>query len=287
MLSSVALRNLTAAVMLAGVLVGCGSSGPEAPKPRVPKIAFNDGWQSVFVMNLDGSEVVRIGAGSDPAFAPDGSKIVVGGRAIATMDPDGGNVVELAVDGYGPTFSPDGTRIAFARRGAIHVMNSDGSEPKQLTATPDPTGPGQASSQSPAFSPDGSTIAFTRNGGIWLMEADGSNPRPLLADPHWNSDPTFTPDGTGIVFSSNRGGKDRSEIYHMNVDGTGVRPLTDDWTVHPTFSPDGTKILFTRNPAPEPGAEIWVMNSDGTAAQRISDPRQTAQHPGWGAVAAN
>ncbi|MFI9402720.1 hypothetical protein [Nocardia sp. NPDC052316] len=292
----VALRHVVIGAALSGLIVGCGSDpeppsnpgqSPRSEQPRrLEKVVFEDGWQSVFVMNPDGTDVVRIGAGNHPSFARDGSKIVVGGAAISTMDPDGGNVRRLTDGGYHPKFSPDGARIAFARGGAIYAINADGGDLKQLTALPDPTappGPGQASSQNPAFSPDGSKILFTRSGAIWVMAADGTHARQVLADPFWNSDPVFTPDATKIVFTSNRGGKNRSEIYVMHANGADVRPLTDDATVHPSFSPDGSKIVYTRNPAPEPGAQIWVMNSDGSNARQLTDPKQTAQHPSWGA----
>ncbi|MFQ6393489.1 TolB family protein [Nocardia sp. KC 131] len=278
-------------VVLSGLIVSCDSdpdqSSPER-SPRPAKIAFTDDWQSIFVMNPDGTGVTRIGDGSDPSFAPDGSRIVVGGRSISTMDPDGGNLAKLTDGGYNPRFSPDGTRIVFARGGIIFVMNADGGELKQLTATPDNFGgaaPAAASSQNPAFSPDGTKITFTRSAAIWVMESDGTAARQLLADPYFNSEPVFTPDGAGIVFTSNRGGKNRSEIYAMDVHGDHVRPLTDDSTGDPSFSSDGTQILFTRStrdPASEAGPEVWVMNSDGGNPHRLTDPKQTAQHPSWG-----
>ncbi|MFD0361361.1 hypothetical protein ACFQZZ_07870 [Nocardia sp. GCM10030253] len=288
------IRNLTPtgwgavaiAVVLSGLIVSCGPDPEQSPRP--PKIAFADSWQSVYVMNPDGTGVTRIADGSEPSFAPDGSRIVVGGRSISTMDPDGSNVAKLADGGYNPTFSPDGTRLAFGRGGVIYVMNTDGGELKQLTATPDPFGgaaPAAASSQYPAFSPDGSKIVFTRSAAIWVMESDGTAARQLLADPHFNSEPVFTPDGAGIVFTSNRGGKDRSEIYVMDVHGDHVRLLIDDSTGQPSVSPDGTILFarYTRDSASRNHAEVWVMNSDGSNPRRLTDPQQTAQHPSWGA----
>ncbi|UFS97021.1 TolB family protein [Nocardia huaxiensis] len=268
------------ATVLSGAVAACGSE--PAPTSRPAKIVFADDRQSVFVMNADGSEVTRIGAGGDPGFAPDGARIVVGGSSITTMDPDGGNPMRLADWGYHPTFSADGKRIAYVRAGVIHVMNSDGGHQEQLT-TADTSGADRASSQEPAFSPDGAQLAFTRAGAIWLMAADGTGARPLLADAHFNSNPVFTPDGTGLVFTSNRGGKDRSEIYTMNLDGTDIRLLHDEATSGPAFSPDGAKILFTRVVRePASGAEVWVMNRDGSDAHRLTDPNRIAQQPSWG-----
>ncbi|ONM46029.1 hypothetical protein B0T44_23205 [Nocardia donostiensis] len=270
-------------VALSGLLVSCGGDGEQSPRPA--KIAFADDWQSVFVMNPDGTGVTRIADGGDPSFAADGSKIVVGGRSISAMDPDGSNIVKLADGGYQPTFSPDGTRIAFVRGGVIYVMNADGSQLKQLT-TPGPTsGRDLTSSHHPAFSPDGATIVFTRADTIWTMASDGTGQRQLLTDGYFNSEAVFTPDGAGIVFTSNRGGKDRSEIYMMDLDGEHVRPLTDDHTGHPSFTSDDTILFtrFTRDPATsDNGVEIWEMNSDGSNPHRLTDPQQTAQHPSWG-----
>ncbi|WP_433681818.1 hypothetical protein [Nocardia sp. CA-119907] len=277
------LQVVAVGVVLSGLIVGCGADHGQPPRPA--KIVFTDDWQSVFSMNPDGTGVARIAAGTDPSFAPDGSKIVVGGRSISTMDPDGSNVVQLADDGFHPTFSPDSSRIAFTRGGIIYVMNTDGGELRQLTGAPNTVGPDLTSSQHPAFSPDGSKIAFTRADTVWEMAADGTGARKLLEDPYFNSEPVFTPDGTGIVFTSNRGGKNRSEIYVMDVHGDHVRPLTDDSTGHPSFSPDGTKILFarfTRDPSSKSGAEVWVMDSDGGNPRLLTDPKQVAQHPSWG-----
>ncbi|MBU3062937.1 hypothetical protein KO481_15565 [Nocardia sp. NEAU-G5] len=117
------------------------------------------------------------------------------------------------------------------------------------------------------------------------MASDGTGQRQLLADSFFNSEPVFTPDGTGIVFTSNRGGKNQSEIYAMNADGSHIRPLTSDSTGHPSFSELGSTIVFTRftrDSASRAGAEVWEMNSDGSNPHRLTDPKLIAQHPSSG-----
>src|SRR5262249_7046161 len=57
------------------------------------------------------------GEGS-PAWSPDGRKLAFvsnrdGPAGVYIMNPDGSNVVRIASRGYSPTWSPDSTRIAF------------------------------------------------------------------------------------------------------------------------------------------------------------------------------
>ncbi|WP_280332110.1 TolB family protein [Nocardia wallacei] len=192
---------VSVAVVTAVLVSGCAKEA--GPPPHPARIAFADDWQSVFVMNPDGTGVVRIGAGSDPSFSPDGSK-----------------------------------------------------------------------------------IAFTRADTLWLMNADGSEARQLLSDGFYNSEPVFTRDGSAIVFTSNRGGKNRSEIYETDLEGRRVRQLIDEAVGHPALSRDGTEILFTRfvrDAQGNGGAEVWAMHRDGGNPHRLTDPKQVAQSPSWGA----
>ena len=237
---------------------------------------------------------------------------------IWVMNADGSNATPLTTlraslaSSVTPVWSPDGTRIAFTSSRALSgvdaaiptrnvwVMNSDGTGAQPLTKLT------VAASSAPAWSPDGTKIAYvsaraldgTNNAGspnIWVMNADGSGSRPLTALTsiyNMSTDgPVWSPDGSKILFVSSRApdGSDNGSaimnIWVMNADGTGARPLTSLITAssyQPTWSSAGSKILFCSSRALDgsdtPNANstlnIWVMNSDGTGAKPLT--RSTA-----------
>lgn len=125
-------------------------------------------------------------------------------KQIWTVAAKGDNPIDLSADearvDLSPVWSPDGQHIAYvsglalspeeameseklreaidARR--IWVMNTDGTEKRQLTHDP------EYSDEYPQWSSDGRYILFIRRRGeqadLWLMDSDGGNQRPLLGD---------------------------------------------------------------------------------------------------------
>ncbi len=99
-----------------------------------------------------------------------------------------------------------GTRIVYTAFGLttsdIWVMNADGSDPVNLTDTPD------IDEGFPAWSPDGMHIAFTSrrdgNNEIYVMNADGTKPTRWTDNPADDFAPAWSPDGTMIAFVSDR-----------------------------------------------------------------------------------
>jgi Tol biopolymer transport system component len=89
------------------------------------------------------------------------------------------------------------------------------------------------------------------------MNADGSG-RTRLATGDWLLD--WSPDGQHIVFTR------ESNLYLINVDGSGEKPLTTTGVSHLFgWSPDGSRILF------ESDGGLFTINPDGSGLTRLVD----------------
>jgi len=170
--------------------------------PDGKKIAFSsnhEGNFSIYLANVDGSNLTSIALGFNPCFSPDGKKIYyTTGSSIFVIDIDGQNIQSLVENLPGADFT-------------VPFTLSDGTT---IMLHPDFT--------IPVVSPDGTKIMFATD-SIYIMNADGSDIKALTAPQLVRYFPSFSPDGTKIVFTNLV--DEYTEIFVMNIDGTELTPL--------------------------------------------------------------
>jgi TolB protein len=291
------------------LILGACREAPPGPETQSEVPAFNlagppepgvgNGGDPVelAVMSIDGTNVKALTKAlgiSDLAWSPDGARIAfsryvgIGGPPgkvnleIYAANADGSGQVRLTrsaePNDSNPAWSPDGTRIAFTRgdlagEGSdVYVMDADGTNVQRLTDHP-------ATDARPAWSSDGTRILFASRREseveeLFVMNSDGSDVTPL--------------DETGIpvVFAADRGKPclvrgecGNYDIYAANLDGEGVRSLTNDRSQdsEPVLSPDGSRIVFSSD------FDIYIMTAAGTDRTNLTKSEAIDSEPTWAA----
>jgi TolB protein len=218
-----------------------GFDGCPAYSPSGKQIAFcsnRTGSYQIWTMNAGGKGQRQVTKARFPAlfpgFSPDGRRIVFdstdgspAGEDIYAVPVSGGKPTRLTGapgDDVYPAVSPDGKTIAFVSHrkqnvGQIWLMDAaDGKHQRALTHD------AQAKDEVPDWSPDGGRIAYQAGRDIWVMNADGSGQVNLThGRGGFAFGPRWSPDGAKIAFVKQAG--PLKQVYVMNADGTGLRPL--------------------------------------------------------------
>lgn len=183
-------------------------------------------------------------------------------------------------------------------KGALFVMNPDGSDVRQITSPPHGW-----RDNVPAWSPDGKRIAFER------FKRDESTSRVLVVNPDTGAtrtvvpctgsrcayaiDPYFSPDSRSIAYARTVSPPSRhppewrlyTAIFMVGLDGTGSRQVSSTpprrkgsfavETTDPTFSPDGKLLAFIRTRhSPEEHSAVFVQPIGSPRAARRITPWQ-------------
>ena len=271
----------TATIAVAATVTATVTPTISIPDPG--KIAFSaynaeEGFYAIYVVQADGNGLAQvIGEASQPAFSPDGQKIVFHSwredrLGLQVVNAEGGEMADAIVGTHAedsaPSWSRDGAKIAFAsnkegdRLWRVYVSWLVGTgEPIELRL-----------GEAPDWSPEGDRIVHRGcderggNCGLYIMDENGANLTRLTTDVSDNA-PAWSPDGSQVAFMSARDGN--WEIYVLNLANPKPRRLTTNPANDglPAWSPDGQRIAFLSD-----RGGIWaihLMNPDGSDQHQL------------------
>lgn len=219
-------------------------------------------YYDIFSSSINGGNTRRLtsakGYDAEGSYSPDGKLIAFASNRKA----------------YDGSMSPEAAKI-FKRDQSymmdIFIMNSDGSNVRQLTTSPGYDG-------GPFFSPDGKRITwrrFTADGRkaeIYTMNIDGSDQKKITSLDSMSWAPFYHPSGDYLVFTTNVHGYQNFENYIVDSEGK-HKPVRvtfmEGFDGLPVFTPDGQKLTWTRKNHATGESQIYLGDWDDTQARRL------------------
>jgi molecular chaperone DnaK len=189
------------------------------------------------------------------------------------------------------TWSSDGLRLAYVatRDGVDDLFVYDAETQTETRLTDD-----ELSESDPSWSPNSDEVLYTvgRAGGardIMRISASGGEAVAVTTTPENESDPSWSPDAARIAFTRESISNGVKQVFVMDADGSGERPLIDPTIEDPTrplgdsdpsWSPDGTRVAFESE---RPGNGIWLVDVDAPTAPQpvVSFDGWVTVHPAW------
>ena len=250
------------------------------------------GCYQIYVMDLDSDTVRLVSTGT-------------GATTCGYFLPGDHRLLYSSTHASGPNCPPKPKRDGAYRWALddydIYVVNIDNQVMQRLTSTP-------GYDAEATVSPDGKTIVWTsvKDGDLdlYAMNIDGLKPRRLTSEIGYDGGAFFSPDSTRIVYraahptdlaeidkykdllSQGLVEPGQLEIFVMNADGSGQRPVTSNGASNfsPFYFPDGKRIIFssnieTKDAGGRPSFHLYAIDEDGQGLERLTFDGQFNSFP--------
>ena len=248
---------------------------------RIAFVTDRDGNDEIYLMRVDGSELVNLTNNPandvDPAWSLTGDKIAFasdrdGDFDIYVMDRDGSNVVQVTSHGGAdrdPSWSPHGDRLVFASdrdpiNAGLWLVSPDGSNEVALTGT-------EPGAQTPAWSSHIRYGSYVTSGQISSHPVWAAAPGAVAAI--FAIDPAWSHAGNAQAYAKLKDGQ-----YELFVVKDGARRRL---TTHaaddrePSWAPSDTRLVFRRDD------NIHLLDIDTLVTTEVSSSAAVDRDPAW------
>lgn len=238
-------------------------------------ISNRGGSSQVWTMNPDGTNARQVGQVSTEAggilVSADGKKIVFASSVYPEcgsddkcnkdkIDTEAKDKVKAHI--YTSLLYRHWTEWQTKRRQHLLVMNSDGSEVKDLTPGSHDVPPFSLGGPDDyAISPDSAELAFTMNvdanlalstnSDVYTVPLSGGEAKKITISPGADNAPLYSPDGRYLAFRSQARAGYESDRWRLMVlerasgRTNNLSEAVDRWVGSMTWSPDSTRLFFT------------------------------------------
>jgi tol-pal system beta propeller repeat protein TolB len=212
----------------------------------------------------------------------------VEGKSLKVVDSDGANERLLPTIGaaLSPSWHPTGRWIVYSdaddRGTRIAQIDLRNNRTQLLAAS------NRGLNITPVYTKDGKNIVWAAGGDspaeLFLASAagDDSVAVPFVGRSGFETtSPTFSPDGKQVAFMSPR--PLTPQLFMMNVDGTGLRPLTPvvagkrSYRTGPDWSPNGTEIAFQQQNG---DFQVWTITVKDRSMHQLTNEGEN-EDPSW------
>ena len=212
----------------------------------------------------------------------------VEGTKLKIVDSDGANERTIPTAGAAlmPSWHPSGKWIVYAdaddRGTRIAQVDLATLRPRLLSAS------NRGLNITPVYTEDGKNIVWAAGGDspaeliIASAAGDDTVAKPFVGRTGFETlSPHFSPDGKQIVFVSPR--PLTPQLFTMNVDGTGLRPLTPvvpgkrSYRTSPDWSPNGDEIAFQQQNG---DFQVWTIGAKDRVMKQLTNEGEN-ENPSW------
>jgi Tol biopolymer transport system component len=284
---------------------------PAATKPGGTngKIVVNvdnnvTGQEQVYTVDPDGTDMQFLANDTEAGqWSPDGTKITLSSGGYVNVDTGAFTDLHL-LGGLYPdlflfcgTWSPNGARLACevfgedpSLNGIYTIRSSDGGDLRRVTTAEFDDCPAD-------YSPNGRRLLVS-NSQLSVVESNGNGLHKITPDGMEVDfcSGSWSPQGNQIAFSAKVPDTDRSTIWVVHSDGSGLRKIpvpgcggprpnpTSIGCQKPVWSRDGRKIMFERHfLIPNDHYDLYTVNPDGSGLFQVTDTPDLDEGGGdWG-----